>query len=83
MIPILNSGQMLHQATPSSDLHVNFYPHENSQECEAGNEPYGPGQQIGNPPGLQPRAVELTSAPAAATRLAQQAGVLPPSASGP
>jgi virulence factor Mce-like protein len=45
------------QATPSSadtpDLHVNPTPNEDATECEAGNEPYLPGRQLGNPPGKQ------------------------------
>lgn len=54
------SGQLVinpKQTTPSSrdadDLHVNPTPNEDATECEAGNEPYAPGRQIGNPPGKQ------------------------------
>ena len=49
------------EATPASKpapaLHVNPYPHTaapgQDRECEAGNEPYLPGQRIGNVPGNQ------------------------------
>ena len=43
-------------ARPSSrrprppDLHLNYYPIEDSSQCQAGNEVYTPGQLIGNPP---------------------------------
>jgi virulence factor Mce-like protein len=53
MIPILKNNEALASGKPSPDLHANPYPNENSRECEAGNEPFRPGQQIGNPPGLQ------------------------------
>lgn len=59
MVPVSNSSQSDHAATPAEDLHVNYYPNENAQECEAGNEPYAPGQAIGNPPGLQSKASDV------------------------
>lgn len=61
MVPVFNSQQSVHQAEPTPDLHVNPYPRENAAECEAGNEPYAPGRQIGNPPGDQARQTELTT----------------------
>ena len=33
---------------PTANLHETPYPIENSSECQAGNETYGPGQVIGN-----------------------------------
>ncbi len=42
------------------DLHANPYPNRTDQECEAGNEPFAPGQAIGNPPGNQPNTTEQT-----------------------
>ena len=53
MTVLFAPSEMTARATPSPDLHANVYPNENAQECEAGNEGYGPGQQIGNPPGIQ------------------------------
>lgn len=51
-------------AKPAPKLHVNPYPNTAAPgqdgECEAGNEPYRDGQQIGNPPGNQGRATEDT-----------------------
>jgi virulence factor Mce-like protein len=62
MVPIFDSAQSFKQPQPAGDLHYNPYPNENASECEAGNEPYGPGQQIGNPPGEQARSTESTGA---------------------
>jgi len=53
MIPVFQLDEMLPAAEPAPELHVNPYPNENASECEAGNEPYLPGQRIGNVPGLQ------------------------------
>jgi virulence factor Mce-like protein len=56
------------EATPSSNLHANPYPNTSApgqvQECEAGNEPYEPGQRIGNVPGNQGQHTQTTSPPA-------------------
>ncbi len=53
MAGVFEPDEMLARATPSPNLHANPYPNANATECEAGNEGYGPGQQIGNPPGIQ------------------------------
>ena len=51
-------------AEPAPDLHVNVYPHAgHNGECEAGNEPWLPGQRIGNVPGDQGGATEPTRPP--------------------
>ena len=57
-------NETLSSAEPAPDLHVNYYPHwgENG-ECEAGKEPWLPGQQIGNVPGDQGAATEPTRPP--------------------
>jgi hypothetical protein len=75
-LPIIKTNETQHSATPAGDLHVNAYPNENAQECEAGNEPYKSGAQIGNPDGNQGKTVALTHAPADATRRAVAAGVI-------
>jgi ABC-type transporter Mla subunit MlaD len=56
--------EALSSAEPAPDLHANYYPHwgENG-ECEAGNEPWLPGQRIGNVPGDQGGATEPTRPP--------------------
>jgi len=72
----LPPGQYLQEPAPASNLHMNYYPQENAQECQAGNEPYKPGQDIGNP-GPTSNTTQLTYPPPGVTQLAQQAGVLP------
>jgi ABC-type transporter Mla subunit MlaD len=54
-------NEALSSAEPAPDLHVNPYPHwgENG-ECEAGKEPWLPGQRIGNVPGDQGPTTEET-----------------------
>jgi hypothetical protein len=69
-------GQSLQASGPSPDLHANVYPNETYSECESGNEPYLPGQHIGNPAGNQPNHTQDTAPPAEATALARQAGLL-------
>jgi virulence factor Mce-like protein len=73
---VINAGQMLQSAAPSPDLHVNVYPNETLDECETGNEPFLPGQQLGNPPGKQSNRTELTYPPADAHERAERAGLL-------
>jgi virulence factor Mce-like protein len=64
-------------AAPSPNMHVNADPHENYQECEAGNEPYNPNtQDLSNPAGLQSNQTELTSQPPGVRALAAGAGLL-------
>jgi ABC-type transporter Mla subunit MlaD len=56
--------ETLTAAHPVEGLHVNPYAHTGqSGECEAGNEPFLPGTQIGNPPGDQGSETEDTSPP--------------------
>ncbi len=56
--------EALSSAEPASDLHVNMYPHAGANgECEAGNEPWLPGQRIGNVPGDQGGATEPSRPP--------------------
>jgi hypothetical protein len=48
---------------------VNTYPHTGQNgECEAGNEPYLPGQRIGNVPGDQGGVTQDTAPPAGVGR---------------
>jgi hypothetical protein len=56
--------EALAKAEPAPDLHVNPYPHTGQNgECEAGNEPWLPGQRIGNVPGDQGPDTERTRPP--------------------
>src|SRR6202035_3359481 len=59
---VFDPNELLESATTSPTLHDNYYPHENATDCEAGNEPYLPGRQLGNPPGNQ-SGYEATSPP--------------------
>ena len=44
-MPLLGTAQMFQASTPSTDLHLNIYPKENSSECQAGNEVYSGSQR--------------------------------------
>jgi len=57
-------NEALSSAEPAPDLHVNPYAHAGDNgECEAGNEPWLPGQRIGNVPGDQGAVTEPTRPP--------------------
>jgi virulence factor Mce-like protein len=71
----LPPDQYTQEPAPASNLHTDYYPAENSSECQAGNEPYAPGQKIGNP-GPTSNQTQTTSPPPGVTQLAQHAGVL-------
>ncbi len=73
---IIEPNHSFQRATPAPNLHANPYPITDFNECEAGNQPYLPGQQIGNPPGVQPNRTEETKPPAAARERARRAGLL-------
>jgi virulence factor Mce-like protein len=83
LVPILGTPQMFQAPAPDSDLHLNFYPRETAGDCEGGNEPYSPGQAIGNPPGSQGNTADVTRAPATARERAAAAGLLSTGAGGP
>ncbi|HVS29072.1 MAG TPA: MlaD family protein [Solirubrobacteraceae bacterium] len=76
LVPILGSTQILQSKQPDSDLHLNYYPVENAGRCEAGNEPFAPGQRIGNPTGDVGTTVDQTAPPRDARGLAAKAGLL-------
>lgn len=78
MIPVIDTSQIFQQSSPSPNLHVTPYPNQTAQECEAGNEEFVPGRQIGNPPGNQPARTEETSPPAGVRELAEGADLLNP-----
>jgi virulence factor Mce-like protein len=73
---IIEPDHSFQRATPAPNLHANPYPVETYSECEAGNQPFLPGQQIGNPPGVQSNRTEETRAPASARERARRAGLL-------
>ena len=64
---VLDQDEQAAQDRPVPDLHVNQYANTGAPaqggECEAGNEPYLPGQRIGHVPGDQGSATENTAPP--------------------
>lgn len=71
-------GESLQNATPSPNVAINNQPKMNTQECEAGNEPYDGSRVLGNPAGLQPDSTLTTRPPLAARERARTAGLLEP-----
>ena len=61
-IPIYQPPEIVQSARPAPELHVTPYGRVDG-ECETGNEPFEPGQRIGNPPGAQPATTEDTAPP--------------------
>jgi hypothetical protein len=72
----LTGGQMFQQSTPSPDLHLNYYPIENSTQCQAGNEGYSGAQRIGDP-GKTSTVVDNTTPPPGVLALGRKAGLVP------
>ncbi len=71
------TNEYAQHATPSNNLHVDYLPHENYQECESGNEPYSASSQdLTSPPGNQPNQTQMTAPPTEARTLAARAGLL-------
>jgi ABC-type transporter Mla subunit MlaD len=58
-IPIYQPDEIRQRAEPAPELHVNPYGRVDG-ECETGNEPFLPGQRIGNPAGQQAARTEDT-----------------------
>lgn len=73
---ITGSTQDSQSRFPSENLHLTPTPKANAQECEAGNETYTEGKQIGSPAGLQRGSTESTSPPAGVAALAARAGLV-------
>lgn len=61
---------------PAANLHLTPSPHENANECEAGNEPYVGTQKIGNPAGDQRNSTAMTSQPPGVAALTAKAGLV-------
>jgi virulence factor Mce-like protein len=75
----LNGGgrsQTFQQSTPSADLHLNYYPTENSTRCQAGNEVYRGAQRIGDP-GKTSTTVDNTAPPPGVLAEGKKAGLVP------
>ena len=65
---ILSSSQSPQSATAAPDLHFDPYPREDATACEAGNERYLPGQDIGHPRATTGRHTARTGPPIGAGR---------------
>lgn len=79
--PILDTtggtrSQIFQQGKPSPDLHLNYYPKENSSECQAGNEGYAGTQRIGDP-GPTSTVVDNTTPPPGVLERGRKAGLVP------
>jgi phospholipid/cholesterol/gamma-HCH transport system substrate-binding protein len=74
--PIIDSNQLFQSATTAPDLHLNYYPKENSSECQTGNEVYRGAQLIGDP-GKTSTTVDNTLPPPGVLALGKKAGLVP------
>lgn len=74
--PINDPAQLFQTAKPSSDLHIDYYPQENSSQCQAGNEVYSGAQRIGDP-GQTSRAYDRTAPPPGVLAEGRKAGLVP------
>ena len=74
--PIIDLPEMLPASSPAADLHDNYYPIEDSSQCQAGNEPYTPGRLIGNPAHTS-TVSENTTPPAGVLAEGRKAGLVP------
>lgn len=69
--------EIVQNGTPLPQLHSNYLPNENAQECEANNEPYDKSKQVlRNPKGLQGKGQVQTFIPAGLTDQAKKVGLL-------
>ncbi|MDX8153325.1 MlaD family protein [Patulibacter brassicae] len=68
--------ELLQNPTALPNLHQNYTPHANAQECESGNETFVDGRQLlTNPPGLQSTPTFRTTIDPAVRKRAQDAGL--------
>jgi hypothetical protein len=74
--PIIDPAQLFQAGTPAADLHLNYYPKENSSECQAGNEAYRGTQRIGDP-GPTSAVVDTTSPPPGVLARGRKVGLVP------
>ena len=76
-MPVFDGTNQGTQAgTPAPDLHVNYYPKEDSSQCQAGNEVYAGQQQIGNVPKTT-TVVDNTTPPPGVLERGRKAGLVP------
>jgi hypothetical protein len=74
--PIIDPNQLFQADKPGPDLHINYYPTENSSSCQAGNEGYAGPQLIGDP-GPTSTIVDNTTPPPGVLARGRKAGLVP------
>jgi virulence factor Mce-like protein len=74
--PILDGAELFQSGTVAQDLHINYYPKENSSECQAGNEVYSGATKIGDP-GQTSTVVDNTQPPAGVLARGRKVGLVP------
>ncbi len=74
--PLLDIPETFQASKPTSDLHINPYPSETSQGCQAGNEVYSGAQRIGDP-GPTSTVVDNTAPPSGVLAKGQSVGLVP------
>jgi virulence factor Mce-like protein len=75
-LPVFDAAEGFQASTPARDLHLNYYPIEGGAQCQAGNEPYAPGQLIGNPSRTS-NVVDNTTPPPGVLERGRRAGLVP------
>jgi ABC-type transporter Mla subunit MlaD len=75
-MPLFDTNESTQASTPAPDLHLNYYPIEDSSQCQAGNEGYTGKQLIGNPPKTS-TVVDNTAPPPGVLARGEQAGLVP------
>jgi virulence factor Mce-like protein len=75
-MPVFDPNQGGQAGTPASDLHVNYYPVEDSTQCQAANEVYSGAQRIGDP-GQTSTVVDNTTPPPGVLAEGRKAGLVP------
>jgi virulence factor Mce-like protein len=75
-MPLFDPNDSTQAATPAPDLHLNYYPIEDSSQCQAGNEVYAGKQLIGNPAHTS-RVVDNTTPPPGVLERGERAGLVP------
>ncbi len=70
-------GEIFQSTEPAPNVAINYLPHENADECEAGNEGHdGRSQALGNPPGNQSKVMPPSYPAPGSLDLARKAGLL-------
>jgi virulence factor Mce-like protein len=74
--PLFDINQSFQAGAPAPDLHLNFYPIENSSQCQAGNEVDTGAQLLGNPPRTS-TVVDNTTPPSGVLARGRKVGLVP------